>query len=344
MSRTTLDELVLMVVRDKATKKRSASSSRKSNEDGSGKRKRARVVPSVPDREQVSTPPVRRPKAQVTTVRKEKKRARRAGSSKRSYSRRCSDLPGAVRLWESPLNEELLMKWNQALDRYSEICTKFCEKQRDNAVRGDIESHKEYLTRRGKECIKKEAHERYQNLITRIEVQTSPQLDKHDLSVVRNWKMTRCIWRPTWYESDENKDEKTKQVTKSAFEKINRLKLSRDKDTILRDAIDKLRDLMGVGPAFSCGILALKSRDVAFFSPESIQCCGATLPHKAFNKKRVHSVEAAIILNRILRERAEKLTEYSKSSMRDVRRYWGARDVEYALFSASHGGLRGDGA
>ena len=78
MSRTTLDELVLMVVRDKATKKRSASSSRKSNEDGSGKRKRARVVPSVPDREQVSTPLVRRPKAQVTTVRKEKKRARRA--------------------------------------------------------------------------------------------------------------------------------------------------------------------------------------------------------------------------------------------------------------------------
>ena len=187
------------------------------------------------------------------------------------------------------------MKWNQALDRYAEICTKFCKKQRDNAVRGDIESHKEYLTQRGKECIKKEAHERYQNLITRIEVQTSPQLDKHDLSVVRNWKMTRCIWRPTWYESDENKDEKTKQVTKSAFEKINRLKLSRDKDTILRDAIDKLRDLMGVGPAFSCGILALKSRDVAFFSPESIQCCGATLPHKAFNKKRVHSVEAAII-------------------------------------------------
>ena len=145
MSRTTLDELVLMVMRDKATKKRSASSKQRVS-DSSGKRKRARVVPSVPDREKVSTPPVRRPKEQVTSVRKEKKRARRAGSSKRSYSRRCSDLPGAVRLWESPLNEELLMKWNQALDRYSEICTKFCEKQRDNAVRGDIESHKEYLT------------------------------------------------------------------------------------------------------------------------------------------------------------------------------------------------------
>lgn len=100
---------------------------------------------------------------------------------------------------------------------------------------------------------------------------------------------------------------------------------------------------MGVGPAFSCGILALKSRNVAFFSPESIQCCGTTLPHKAFKKKRVHSVEAAIILNRILRERGQDLTEFSKSSMRDVRRHWGARDVEYALFSASHGGLRDDG-
>ena len=69
MSRTTLDELVLMVVRDKATKKRSASSKKRVSEEN-GKRKRARVVPSVPNRETVSTPPVRHPKAQVSSVRK----------------------------------------------------------------------------------------------------------------------------------------------------------------------------------------------------------------------------------------------------------------------------------
>ena len=151
MAKTTLDELFLMVVRNKATKKRSASS-----EDGSGKHKRSRIThrekvstPSVyrskalvtsAHREKVSTPSVYRSKALVTSAGKEKvRKSTQTGSSNTSYFRRCSDLPGAVRLWESPLNEELLMKWNQALDRYAEICTKFCKKQRDNAVRGDIE-------------------------------------------------------------------------------------------------------------------------------------------------------------------------------------------------------------
>ena len=72
--------------------------------------------------------------------------------------------------------------------------------------------------------------------------------------------MTWCIWRDRRGMNRTRTKMRRRTSHEIRFRKINRLKLSRDKDTILRDAIDKLRDLMGVGPAFSCGILALKSR------------------------------------------------------------------------------------
>ena len=215
----------------------------------------------------------------------------------------------ALQLWKS----HDTLKFEHSLRNYSTICSQRCHSV------GIKHSRAGYFT-----GIDKAAHEKYQSLLERTIPLT--HLTMAQLQIVRDWKMTRNIWRPNWALTNTNTEEGVRSITSLAFQSLSR------NDGLSERGIERsiaiLTRLVGVGPATACAILSLNTSSVAFFGEEAIDAANL---RNVFCRR--YDLTSVLKFNREMQRRARQLGARSTGGR------WTARDVENALFSAEHGGL-----
>ena len=142
---------------------------------------------------------------------------------------------------------------------------------------------------------------------------TPPNLEKHELVKLMEWKLTRGKFRPQLPSLiDSNSSEKVKSVSEISFRNIEDTKV----------ALKDLCDLRGVGPATASAVLtALCPEKYCFMADESV---AAVLPGK-INYTAKYYLEYL----ECVREKSEELTQ------KDCGHVWSPHDVECALWSCT---------
>ena len=201
------------------------------------------------------------------------------------------------------------VRYELSLSNYTYIATKRCQETAKKHIQSGFTSG-----------IDVKAHEKYHQLVTK----TNSRLSKHQLEIIRNWICTRNIWSYDWKKINENEALEIELATSQAFESLAQPDGLSEKG--IERAIKLLTYLTGVGPAFAVAILSLNTGNIASFSEEAIE---------ASNQLTLtNDLSSVLQYTREMQRCALHLGTHSSTG-----NAWTAREVEYALFSAEHGGL-----
>ncbi|CAL8469581.1 g9122 [Coccomyxa elongata] len=151
-----------------------------------------------------------------------------------------------------------------------------------------------------------------------------PQLHGEEIVTIVEWKLKREKWRPKLLDYAKSlKEDDVQQISEEAFNKASKISekanASADLDgEPLRDALQSLTQLKGVGPATASAILTACCRDVPFMSDEAMAA--------ALTGPKVYTAARYLEFARALRLKADRLTD-------KLGRRFSAQDVERALWS-----------
>lgn len=148
-------------------------------------------------------------------------------------------------------------------------------------------------------------------------LESKDMVDKQQLIKIVDWKLTRGKWRPRLLDFAKNADEQ--QVIDASSRAFTTLRNSVDiiEENQLKEALNHLIELKGVGPATATAILSAKNSSIPFMSDEALLA--------VFSKKE-YTLNYAIKLTAALQKKAKELNDS------DTTRQWNARMVERCLF------------
>lgn len=131
------------------------------------------------------------------------------------------------------------------------------------------------------------------------------------------WKLTRGKWRPKLLDYAKNaSEEEVKAATKKAFGSVRNDAVPAVQQ--VKESLDELTTLKGVGPATASAMLAVADPSLPFMSDEAM-VAALPKPHRYAAKEYLQLLEA-------LRNKAAKLSKSSDTA-------WTAAQIERALWS-----------
>ena len=151
------------------------------------------------------------------------------------------------------------------------------------------------------------------------------KIDKSDLVKLVDWKLTRGKWRPRLLDFAKSLDEKAIESTSSkAFETLDCSKCKDGNMAVpldaVKEALQVLCELKGVGPATASAILSAYDPSIPFMSDEALL---------AVIQSKEYTAKAFVNLTSAVRRKAEELIRQCETIQ------WSSREVEKCLFAAS---------
>ncbi|BDA44681.1 hypothetical protein COCOBI_06-1590 [Coccomyxa sp. Obi] len=157
-----------------------------------------------------------------------------------------------------------------------------------------------------------------------IRERSPPQLHAEEIVKIVEWKLKRGKWRPKLLDYAKSlKEDDVRRNSEEAFSKASKIteraNTRADLDgEALRDALQSLTRLKGVGPATASAILTACCRDVPFMSDEAMAA--------ALTGRKLYTAARYMEFARAVRLKADQLTD-------KLGRRFHAQDVERALWS-----------
>eukprot|EP00884_Botryococcus_braunii_P019398 jgi/Botrbrau1/6141/Bobra.331_2s0034.1 len=148
-----------------------------------------------------------------------------------------------------------------------------------------------------------------------------PSLEVSEVVRLVDWKLNRGKWRPRLLDFAKKLDEAEVQLaTSRAFTLVPPDPQVIPAPANVKEAIDTLSELKGIGPATATAILTAANPSVPFLSDEAMAA--------AVGGKKEYTVKSCIAVLGLLRDKAKLLSQTSEEA-------WTAKDVERAIYSAA---------
>ncbi|KAK9811619.1 hypothetical protein WJX72_007087 [[Myrmecia] bisecta] len=150
-----------------------------------------------------------------------------------------------------------------------------------------------------------------------------PYMTAAELVQLMDWKLTRGKWRPRLLDFVKaHSADIVQQTTQEAFDHLSRADMkAAASQAQVKQAIETLNKLKGIGPATASAVLTAYDATVPFMSDEAMAA--------ALSGSKEYTLKQYLLLVEALQQKAQKL------SVTDEGRGWTAKTVERCLWSAA---------